>query len=166
MPNDPEMENFCARVGELVLWASVIDQQLTEALIKLNFVDEEIMLHPLLSELDARVKAANIKVSCKHITAEDWKRSLKNWTDKCEKALSKRNIVAHHAVVEQNGNLVLKSPQARKILNSVKDGKASKPFTVDDVEDWISQSKKVVEQGQTVLENLSRFQTERKRSGS
>ena len=48
---DAEMRIFCEGVGELMLWASAIDAQLTKALIRACSLTETPMLEIIVNEL-------------------------------------------------------------------------------------------------------------------
>ena len=157
---DAEMRAFCERVGELVLWASAIDAQLTKAVIRACSLTETPMLEPIVAELDARAKVEILRAWSKHINAPAWSKGITRWVKKAEKVNGYRNIVAHHQVAGSDGKLTLYSPQARKQLKRIKDLKPDPAKTVDDINKWVEAARNAYEQGQTVLANLDRFAEE------
>jgi len=155
-----EMQAFCERVGELILWASAIDSQLTKAVIRACSLTETPMLEPVVAELDARAKVDILRARSKHITSAAWSRGITKWADKAEKVNGYQNIVAHYQVALSDGKLTLYSAQARKLLKRIKDFKPAPAKTVDDVNKWVEAARDAYEKGQTVLANLNRFAEE------
>jgi len=155
-----EMQTFCEGVGNLVLWVSVIDAQLTKAVIRACSLTETPMLEPIVAELDARAKIEILRARSKHIKPAAWSKGITNWVIKAEKVNSYRNIVAHHQVVLKDGQLTLYSPQARKLLKSIKDLKQAPAKTIDDINRWVEAARDAYEQGQNVLTNLDLFAEE------
>jgi len=154
---DAEMRTFCEGVGELVLWASAIDAQLTKAVIRACSLTETPMLEPIVAELDARAKVDILRARSKHIKTAAWSKGITRWVDKVEKVNGYRNMVAHHQVLVNDGKLILHSAQARKLLKRIKDFKPMPAKTVDDIHEWIEAARGAYGQGQSVLANLDRF---------
>lgn len=157
---DAEMQAFCKRVGELVLWASAIDAQLTKAVIRACSLTETPMLEPIVAGLDARAKVDFLRAMSKHITSAAWSKGITKWADKAEKVNGYRNIVAHHQVALSDGKLTLYSAQARKLLKRIKDLKPAPAKTVDDINRWVEAARDAYGQGQNVLAYLDRFAEE------
>lgn len=157
---DAEMRTFCASVGELVLWASAIDAQLTKAVIRACSLTETPMLEPIVAELGARAKVEILRARSKHITSAAWSKGITKWTDKADKVNGYRNIVAHHQVAMSDGKLTLYSAQARKLFKKIKDSKAAPARTVDEIKQWVEAARDAYGQGQNVLANLDRFAEE------
>lgn len=154
---DAEMRTFCASVGELVLWASAIDAQLTKAVIRACSLTETAMLEPIVAELDARAKVEILRARSTHIKSTAWSKGITSWVKKVEQVNRHRNTVAHHQVVVNDGKLILHSAQARKLFKRIKDLKPIPAKTVDDVNRWVEAARNAYGQGQNVLANLDRF---------
>ena len=154
---DAEMRTFCENVGELVLWASAIDAQLTTAVIRACSLTETPMLEPIVAELDARAKVEILRARSKHIKTAAWSKGITRWVNKAEKVNGYRNTVAHHQVAVNDGKLILHSAQARKLLKRIKDLRPAPAKTVDDIHQWVEAARGAYEQGQNVLANLDRL---------
>lgn len=115
------------------------------------------MLEPIVAELDARAKVEILRARSKHITTAAWSKGIARWVDKAEKVNGYRNTVAHHQVAVNEGQLILHSAQARKLLKRIKDLKPIPAKTVDDIRRWVEAAKDAYRQGQNVLANLDRF---------
>ncbi len=157
---DAEIRTFCEGVGEIVLWASAIDAQLTKAVIRAFSLTETPMLEPIVAELDARAKVAILRARSKHIKPVAWSKGITRWVKKAEKVNGYRNTVAHHQVAVNDGKLILHSAQARKLLKRIVDLKPAPAKTVDDIIQWVEAARGAYQQGQNVLENLDRFAKE------
>ena len=151
---EDEMRSFCESVGELILWSSAIDGQLTKAVIRTQRLSETPMLEPIVAELGARVKVEVLRAWAKHIKAKDWSKGISTWADKVEKVNTYRNMAAHYQVAESDGKLILHSSEARKLLKSIKGLKPSPPKNADDISRWVKAAKSAYERGQKVLANL------------
>lgn len=158
--NDAEMKAFCESIGEIILWASAIDAQLTKAVIAACSLTESPMLEPIVAELDARAKIEILRARVNNITPTDWPKGIKTWLDKAEKANSYRNLVAHHQVATIDGELALFSQQARKLLKSIKNIKPAPAKNIGDINQWVKAARHAYGQGQNVLANLDRFAEE------
>ncbi len=157
---DAEMRTFCEGVGELILWASAIDAQLTKAVIRACSLTETPMLEPIVAELDARAKVGILRARSKHIENAAWSKGITRWLTKAEKVNGYRNTVAHHQVAANDGKLILHSAQARKLLKSIKDSKSASAKTVNDINRWVEAARGAYGQGQKVLDNLDRLAEE------
>lgn len=171
-----EMAEFCAAVGELILWGSMIDAQLNKALIGTLALPEHPMIEPVVAQLDARPKAELIKKRAKFITNVAWRNGIRNWVERAEKVNANRNYVAHHAIHTQDDKITFHSYQLSKVLDALKLGEEetieiAEEKGISEVKEWIEHAKKVSEEGNIVLENLARFRAEAikaaaKRTGS
>ena len=156
-----QMKEFCAAVGELILWANLIDGQLNRALVGMMALPEHAMIEPIVAQLDARAKAELLKRRAKIITNTDWRNRIKNWVERTEKVSGKRNIVAHHSIRVAEGKILLHSDQLRNIIaglettgNTIKAGESK---GLADIKEWIEQAKAAFDEGQNVVMNLDRF---------
>ena len=154
---DGEMRTFCEGVGELVLWASEIDVQLTKAVIMACSLTGSPLLEPIVAELDARAKVKILRAWSKHIKAPAWTKGITIWVNEAEKVSRHRNTVAHHQVAVSDGKLILHSGQASKLLKHILDLKSAPAKTIDDINQWMEAAKGAHMQGQNVLANLDRF---------
>jgi hypothetical protein len=84
---------------------------------------------------------------------------LESWIKKAEKALTNRNVVAHHRVqVDPNTGIVLATSQMTKILDSITpDMKPVPKRGLKEIQAWIVQAKQTMEESSLVIENLDRF---------
>ena len=144
--DEMEMQAFCAAVGELILWGSAIDSQLTKAVIGLCLVNvpDTPMLESVIAELPVRAKSGLLLDYAKHITASDWSSEIKTWVNKAQKAYDNRNIVAHHQVGHEDGKPILFSQNARKVLKRIDGSEVKPPKTVDDIHAWIELAKEAL----------------------
>ncbi len=156
-----QMTEFCAAIGELILWASLIDGQLNRALVSMMALPQHAMVEPIVAQLDARPKAELLKKRAKIITNTDWRNKIKNWVERAEKANAKRNVVAHHGIRVVDGKILLHSDQLGKIMDSLDTTggtiKAGESKGLADIKEWIEQAKAAFEEGQNVVANLDRF---------
>ena len=159
--SEEQMRDFCAAIGELILWASLIDGQLNRALLGMLALPEHAMIEPIIAQLDPRSKAELLKKRAKIITSKGWKNKITNWVERAEKANAKRNIVAHHGILISGDTITLHSDQLVKIIDSldtsdgvITQGKAN---GLADIREWIDKAKKVYEEGVVVIANLDRF---------
>ncbi len=157
---DAEMRTFCEGVGELVLWASAIDAQLTKAVIRICLLTETPMLEPIVAGLDTRAKVEILRAMSKHIKADAWSKGITRWVKKAEKVNGYRNTVAHHQIAVSDGKLILHSAQALKLLKRIQDLKPAPAKTVSDINRWVEAARDAYRQGQNVLANLDRFAEE------
>lgn len=159
--SEEQMRDFCAAIGELILWASLIDSQLNRALLGMMALPEHAMIEPIIAQLDPRPKAELLKKRAKIITSNDWKNKITNWVERAEKANAKRNIVAHHGIRVSGDTITLHSDQMVKIIDSLdtSDGviKQGKAMGLADIREWIDKAKKAYEEGVAVIANLDRF---------
>ena len=155
--NEMEMQAFCAAVGELILWGSAIDSQLTKAVIRLFLLKETPMLESVIAELPTRTKIALLRADSKHISAPEWRQKIKDWANKTEKVNDNRNIVAHHQAKFENGKLILFSLQATKLLKRIDGSNIQPAQNIDDISKWIDTAKETIMQGETLLQDLEQF---------
>ncbi len=158
-----EMQSFCAAVGELILWGSALDSQLTKAVIRLFLLKETSMLESVIAELPTRTKIALLRADSKHINASDWQQKIKDWAKATEKVNDYRNIVAHHQAIFENNKLILFSLQATKLLKRIDGSNIQPAQNIDDIRKWIDTAKETIMQGETLLQNLDRFVEEYKK---
>ncbi|MBT0671803.1 hypothetical protein HT136_25890 [Novosphingobium profundi] len=159
--DEAAMKEFCAAIGELILWASLIDAQLNKALVGMFALPEHAMIEPIVAQLDARPKAELLKKRAKTIPSKDWKNGITNWVERAEKANANRNTVAHHAIRIEGGTITLHTSQLGKILSNLKDNdgklEAGDRKGLSDIQAWIDQARNTYIEGQNVIANLDRF---------
>lgn len=169
MVETDEEKEFCAAVGELILWTSVIDSQLTKAVILLYQLGASPMVENVIAELPLQRKIALIHAYLKQITNRDWSQKIKDWTNKVEKVNGYRNIAAHHIINRDKGKLVLIPAQATKVLkrisnlNKVDGAEIEASKTLDDICEWAKVAEEMGNQGEEVLSNLVKLEQERER---
>lgn len=155
------MKDFCAATGELILWASMIDGQLNQAILGQLALPEHPMIEPVVAQLDARPKCELLRKRAKLIKNKGWKDGLTNWVQQVEEVNKTRNIVAHHSIRIKDGVIRLHSDQLSKIMSSLDTGEGKirpgKGKGLADILEWIEQAKKAYAAGDEVLANLKRF---------
>jgi len=158
---DPDIKEFCAAIGELILWANLIDGQLNKATLGMFALPEHPMIEPIVAHLEARAKAELLKKRAKIISSVDWKNKITNWVERAEKANRQRNIVAHHGIPVSDRKIYLHSDQLGKIISSLdtSDGtiKAGESMGLKDIKEWVERAREAYREGVTVLDNLDRF---------
>lgn len=154
---DKETKDFCAAVGELILWTSAIDSQLTKAVILICPLPKHPMLEPVISEITFLAKCGILRSRSNHINNSTWSKQIKNWTKKAEKINGYRNTTAHHQLTFENEKPVLFSAQATKLLKRIDGSSVQPPKTIDDIHQWIEKAKEAFTQGNNVLSNLEQF---------
>jgi len=161
-PSDEQSEirNFCADIGELMVWAVHVDSLLTRALVCAFQLVDSPMLKPIVSELNFAAKTGMLRGIAKPWKNKDFRKHLSDWIANVEKLNQHRNTAAHHSIAAQDGTLVLHSEQARKLFKQLKDGKPQPLATQDDVRQWARFGSEVYAQGLIVLENLEKFAAE------
>lgn len=159
-----ETANFCTAIGELILWASMIDGQLNKALIGALALPDHPMIGPVVAQLDARQKAELLKKRTKFISNVSWRNGIKNWVERAEKVNANRNYVAHHAIRTKAGKIGFYSDQLGKVLDTLKltDQKIEviEDKGIKEVTEWIGHAKQVYAEGANVLDNLDCFRAE------
>ena len=157
---EAKMKEFCAAVGELILWANLIDHQLNQALIAVLALPEHPFIEPIVAQLDARPKAELLKKRVKFLPAgNDWRKRIRAWVERAEKANSNRNIVAHHRVaVDGEGGITLVSSQLTKVFDAITpDMKPAPKRGLAEVREWVRHAQAAADEGQVVLANLAAF---------
>ncbi len=154
---DAEMRIFCEGVGELVLWASAIDAQLTKALIRACSLTETPMLEIIVNELGTRAKIEILRARAKLIKTPAWSKGITEWLGKVDEVNRYRNVAAHQPVVFSGEKLIFHLAQAGKLLRSIKNLEQTPACSIDDINQWVEAAKNAYEQGQNVLSNLDRF---------
>lgn len=161
---EAEVTAFCAAVGELILWASLIDTQLNKAILGLFALPDHRLIEPIVAQLDARPKTELLKKRAKLIPPGEWRRRVGKWVEHAEQANAKRNVVAHHGMRIEGGRILLHSDQLTRLIDRLAaDGGALIPADKKgsaDVVQWIEQAKAAYGEGETVLANLDRFRGE------
>ena len=159
-----EMTEFCAAIGELILWANMIDGQLNKAMICALSLPEHPMIESVVAQLDPRPKAELLKKRARFIANVDWRNGIRRWVERAEKVNSYRNYVAHHAIRVKAGKITFHSDQLGKILEKLnlnnKVFEIAEGKGIKDVKEWIEYAKKVITEGDNVLINLDRVRTD------
>lgn len=150
---EAQMDEFCRLVGELVLWAAILDERVTRAVMLLFMLKPSPFLPSIVAEIDVRPKLDMIKARAKKIEAAHWRGPLISWAKHVENVNGYRNTVAHSQVKYENGRILLWSLQSRKLLKNM--GKAAP--SADHIRTWIDAAKAAVEEGDQVLSNLKSF---------
>jgi hypothetical protein len=164
MAEGEEAQRLYAVVGELVLTAAGLDDQLNRICIKVLNLGEAIMTEPVVASLDARAKIEILKENAKKISQPIWKKALKDHLEALEKVNKWRNIASHSIMSFKDGHAVLSSMAAAKLLKSI--DLASKTATktkTADLEKAILIGREAFATGENLIANFGRVATEFKR---
>jgi hypothetical protein len=116
---EEEAQRAYAIVGELILIASALDNQLNRICISALSLTESPMLEPVVASLDSARKIEILKAYASNLTAMDWKKGLKAHAEAVEVVNRARNIAAHSVMSFRDGKITLHSPAAAKLLKSI-----------------------------------------------
>ena len=169
-PSSSEMTEFCAAIGELILWASMIDGQLNEALVSALALPEHALIQPVVAQLDARPKAELLKKRVKLIGNGTWRKPILKWADRVETVNKDRNFVAHHGIRIRAGKITFHTEQLGKVLANLKltgdTIEAGADKGIEDVKEWLVRAQEVFKEGILILDNLARFRAEANKRGA
>lgn len=169
MVETDEKKEFYAAVGELILWTSTIDSQLTKAVILLYQLGASLMAENVIAEIPFQRKIALLHAYLKQIRNRDWSQKAKDWINKAEKVNGYRNITAHHILNYDKGKLVLVPAQATKVLKRIRNFNEANgpdiepPKTLDDIREWMKIAEEVGNEGEEVISNFVELERERVR---
>ena len=165
LPNSESMHDFSAAVGEIIIWANMIDYQLGYAIVRILVLPSHAMTEPLVSQLDARPKIEILKKRLKFLPKNsDWRIGISTWLKDVEGVMRNRNTAAHCRIQICEDRIELKSSQLTKIFDSLLPNLASKEnHGLDEIHQWIEKAKICFSKGQTVIENLDNFAEEVRR---
>ena len=156
--SDAEMKQFCAAIGELILWANLLDRQLNGALIAMMALPQRAMIEPIVAQLNPRQKTDLLKSRAKKLRRPDWKNGVIKWIERVEKVNAKRNVVAHHGIYIADGKINLFSAQLSKIISSLENAgstlRPGKPMGLSDILKWIEEAKAAYVEGNEVVRRM------------
>lgn len=161
---EEETKRAYALVGELVLIAAALDQQLNRICIAVLALVDSPMLEPLVASVDSARKIEILKAYATKITAKQWKKGLNDHARAVEAVNRWRNIAAHSVMAFDNGKAVLEAPAAAKIIKTL-DLTTKKAEKVDlgKLEDAIHKGEAAYNAGITLLQNFERVRAARAR---
>jgi hypothetical protein len=149
-----EMDRFAQAIGELVLWTSIIDGQLSTATALLFLKDDSFMAETLVGEIEFRRKAELLKTRAKLICEPVWRDAICRWVRAAEEVNTTRNTVAHQRPISRPDGLRLQSHQLTRLL---KDDGSKGTADVAQVRAWIEAARSCQAEGEIVIGNLRDF---------
>jgi hypothetical protein len=159
--DEQELEFFSA-VGELVLWASKLDEQMIGICISLLMLGDSRMLPPVLASLDPARKLDMLKARGKLIEEPTWRSKLLKYVEAVEAVNRVRNIACHSVFRLRAGSPVLVSIAAAKIFRGIDLKSKSLPdaATLESLHEAIGAAEEAFQGGKVVLKNLQRVERE------
>jgi hypothetical protein len=157
-----EMDQACTAIGELIVWANMIDDQLNEVVVNALALPDHHLVEGIVAQLDVRPKAELLKTRMKLLPEDSpWRVHVLGWVKKVEKVNDNRNIVAHHRVAVKDGKIRLVTSQLSKVLKSIDGAMQPKPDKgLSDIQKWVAEAAAAYEGGGEIIANLSRFRAE------
>ena len=134
---DPNKEAF-AVVGELVMISTALDGLLNRVLITVLDLGDAPLLEPVIATLDTTRKIEILKARAAQISgtrhATEWKKRLKQFSDKVESVYRQRNIACHVPPVLEAGVWSFRPSAAAKLLKSLNiETKSLREFSLNDL---------------------------------
>jgi hypothetical protein len=159
---DELVQKVAAAVGELVLWANAVDDQLNRVLMLMLVLPEHPSIEPIVAQLDVRAKTEMVKKRARLIEEDnDWRRAILSWIKDAEKVGTHRNVVAHHQLRFEGDEPVLFSSQLTKLLATLTRELTFQPRNgLPEILQWIEHAKTTFDEGKNVQSNLERFAQE------
>jgi hypothetical protein len=160
-----QSERACAIVGELVLTASALDDQLNRICVTLLDLDKATMAPPIVASLDSSKKIEILKAYARTLKkGQTWRKGILDRLEAVEEINRARNIAAHCVMALEGGNAVLRSMAAAKLFKSIDLAtKTAKSVQLEFLQDAIKKGQGALGSGANVLENLGRMAAERTR---
>lgn len=168
MPKAPvDHTSTFAVIGELVMISNAIDHLLNQIVIATFSLERTPLLEPVIATLDARQKIEMIKSRTKIIKKSiDWKRGFTQFCDKAESVYRQRNIVCHTPAVLEGDIWSFKPTTVVKMFSKLDiEKKTLKEFPFNDIKAAIKTGEAALGEGMNLLDNLAKFNAERKRRG-
>ncbi|MGU9979827.1 hypothetical protein ACJ4V0_07275 [Phreatobacter sp. HK31-P] len=150
-----------AIVGELVLIANAIDDQLNKLLVEVLDLGSSAMTIPVVATLDPQRKIEILKERAKFIPNADWKSGLKKHIDRVERVFKQRNIVCHMTLVLEDGAWLLRPTAAAKLLKNLDlTTQQLRHFPVREFRDEIQKAEEALGEGGKLISSFQRLNKE------
>jgi transcriptional regulator with XRE-family HTH domain len=151
-------------VGELVLIATALDNQLNRVLIQVLHLAESPLLESVVATLDLNRKVEMLKARSKYISNKIWQKALDAYLDKLEKVSSWRNIACYTVLIpDEKDGAVFAAAAAAKLLKRLQLGghPNAKRIPISDLPPKIKLGESALFDGQELLHNFQRLNAER-----
>ncbi|MDB5596248.1 MAG: hypothetical protein JWM36_3209 [Hyphomicrobiales bacterium] len=159
-----EIKRAYAIVGELVMLASALDNQMNVVCITALGLDKTPMLEPVVASLDSARKVEILKALAQKISSPSWKKSLVDYAKAVEKVNRARNVAAHSLLEIDRGKAVLTSTAAAKLFKSIDlQKKTVEKVALSHLEDGIRIAETTLHTGENVIANFEKADAEFKR---
>lgn len=159
---EKELQEVFLAIGELVLFASTLDDLLSKAVICVLGLGKNPMLLPVIATLDPSRKIEILKEWSHHIKKTEWKNELKMFTEKSEFVFKYRNIACHSQPVRIKGKWCLIGASAAKKLKGLKSDKSGlASVSILDLRKAIENGVAAHAAGENVISNYQRVDEER-----
>lgn len=159
---EKELKEVFLAIGELVLFASTLDDLLSKAVISVLGLGKNPMLLPVVATLDPSRKIEILKEWSHHIKKAEWKNGLKVFTEKSEYIFKYRNIACHSLPVRVRGEWRLIGASAAKKLKGLKSDKSAlASVSILDLRKAIESGVAAHAAGENVISNYQRVDEER-----
>jgi hypothetical protein len=164
MPTEEQWKDAYAKVGELVLLYTTLDQQLNDVIIEvMRLAQSPIrMREALVVTLDPRQKIEMLKSRAAHIRRQGWKKAVKTHADRLERVAKIRNAVCHTPMVpNKKGDSFEFAPAASaKLLKNMmfrsKDDYSIEGLTLDHVQEAKTLAMKALGGGEDILAKFAK----------
>lgn len=153
-------------VGELILIMTALDYQLNHILIQVLHLTDSPMLEFVIASLDVNRKIEMLKARSKHIRQPQWRNAIVLHLEKLERISKWRNIAAHTALIPDDEHGAVFAPAAAaKLLKSlqIEDEPAAQRIPIADLKPIIKLAESALYEGQNIIENFVRVNSERVR---
>lgn len=153
-------------VGELILIMTALDYQLNHILIQVLHLTDSPMLESVIASLDVNRKIEMLKARSKHIRQPQWRNAIVLHLEKLERISKWRNIAAHTALIPDDEHGAVFAPAAAaKLLKSlqIEDEPAAQKIPIADLKPIIKLAESALYEGQNIIENFVRVNSERVR---
>lgn len=153
-------------VGELILIMTALDYQLNHILIQVLHLTDSPMLESVIASLDVNRKIEMLKARSKHIRQPQWRNAIVLHLEKLERISKWRNIAAHTALIPDDEHGAVFAPAAAaKLLKSlqIEDEPAAQRIPIADLKPIIKLAESALYEGQNIIENFVRVNSERVR---
>ena len=164
VPQEEAVHRACAIVGELVLIASALDVQVNHVCISVLALTNSPMLEPIVATIDSPRKIEILRAYAAKIDAPQWRSALKKYVKSVEAVNKSRNIAAHSVISFQDGEAVLTSPAAAKLLKSINlADRTGEKLSFTKLERAIRKAEETLGTGVNLIANFDRVAEERAR---
>jgi len=152
-------------VGEVVLIASALDNQLNHVLIQLLHLVESPMLEAVIATLDTVRKIEMLKERSKFIAQTRWQKPVRMYVEKVERVYKWRNIACHTPMIpdEKHGAVFVPTAAAKLLKGLQLNEPVAKRLPYSELEAAIKIGESALAEGMSLIENFQKVNAERKK---